>query len=129
MRTITKRFLGITIICLLYATRTWALNFEVAGLRYNTSDVNNTYAEVSSGNSKYSGAVIIPASVTYSGHTYNVTGIGNNAFYGCSVLVSVTIPNSVTMIGNYAFYNKILKNEQIIWRNRDNINYFLHLCN
>ena len=32
-----------------------------------------------------------------------VTSIGDSAFYDCSGLTSVTIPNSVTSIGNYAF--------------------------
>lgn len=32
-----------------------------------------------------------------------VTSIGNYAFYGCSKLASINIPNSVTFIGNYAF--------------------------
>ena len=35
----------------------------------------------------------------------NVTKIGNNAFYNCSSLTSVTIPDSVTSIGGSAFYN------------------------
>ena len=34
----------------------------------------------------------------------SVTSIGNYAFYKCSSLTSVSIPNSVTSIGNYAFY-------------------------
>ena len=33
----------------------------------------------------------------------SVTTIGNCAFYNCSSLTSVTIPDSVTSIGNYAF--------------------------
>ena len=33
----------------------------------------------------------------------SVTSIGNWAFYGCSSLTSITIPNSVTSIGNDAF--------------------------
>ena len=34
----------------------------------------------------------------------SVTSIGGYAFYNCSELTSVTIPNSVTSIGKYAFY-------------------------
>ena len=35
----------------------------------------------------------------------SVTSIGNYAFYSCTSLTSVTIPDSVTSIGNYAFNN------------------------
>ena len=41
-----------------------------------------------------------PTSVTIPN---SVTSIGDRAFYGCSSLTSVTIPNSVTSIGDYAF--------------------------
>ena len=33
-----------------------------------------------------------------------VTSIGKRAFYGCSGLTSLTLPSGVTSIGNYAFY-------------------------
>ena len=53
---------------------------------------------------KYEGNVVIPDKVTYENETYQVTGIGDGAFSGCSDLTSVTIPNSVTSIGNAAFW-------------------------
>ncbi|MDE7189608.1 MAG: leucine-rich repeat domain-containing protein, partial [Muribaculaceae bacterium] len=34
----------------------------------------------------------------------SVTAIGNKAFYNCEALQSVSIPSSVTAIGGYAFY-------------------------
>ena len=77
-----------------------AYDFEVDGIYYYTSSNNATVTSRSNG---YSGDVNIPASVTYDGVTYNVTSIGNNAFYGCRGLTSITIPNSVTSIESGAF--------------------------
>ena len=45
----------------------------------------------------------IPETVSYNNVTYNVTGIGDKAFYQCRSLVSVTIPNSITVIESEAF--------------------------
>ena len=57
----------------------------------------------SSYSDRYTGAIVIPETVTYSGKTYSVTSIGSYAFYNCSGLTSVTIPTSVTTISSYAF--------------------------
>ena len=58
---------------------------------------------VTSGDAKYSGSVVIPEIVTYMGITRKVTCIGSYAFYNCTGLTSVTIPNSVTSIDYDAF--------------------------
>ena len=53
--------------------------------------------------SDYTGAVVIPESVTYNDKTYRVTAIGDHAFFECSGVTSITIPSSVDSIGGYAF--------------------------
>ena len=54
---------------------------------------------------KYSGKVVIPEEVNYNNKTYKVTSIGYHAFWNCSGLTSITIPNSVANIGEEAFFD------------------------
>ena len=49
------------------------------------------------------GTLNIPASVSYEGHDYAVTVIGNTAFMYCFYLTSLTLPNSLTTIEEGAF--------------------------
>ena len=51
-----------------------------------------------------SGNLIIPSTISYNGTTYNVTSIGDSAFYYCSGLTSVIINNCVTAIVGSDFY-------------------------
>ena len=86
-----------------------AYDFMVDNIAYNKNSDGNTvtvtYQNSSSPMySNLSGALIIPASVTYSGNTYSVTTIGDHAFSWCEGLTSVTISNSVTSIGEDAFW-------------------------
>jgi hypothetical protein len=54
-------------------------------------------------NGDATGDVVIPESVTTACGSYAVTGINQGAFYYCSGLTSVTIPNSVNSIGANSF--------------------------
>ena len=49
------------------------------------------------------GCINIPEKVIYKGKYYTVNQIGKNAFFYCSSLTSVLIPNTVTTIGVQAF--------------------------
>lgn len=75
---------------------------EINGIWYNLI-TKARIAEVTKGTTYYTGDVVIPATIKYEDVTYSVTTIGDNTFKKCSNLTSVTIPNSVTAIGEDAF--------------------------
>ena len=97
-----------TIAALLCSITANAHDFWVNGIYYNVTsntEVSVTYLGIYHDTyiHEYSGNVVIPSAVTYSGKEYSVTSIGSSAFYSCDGLTSVTIPNSVTSIGSSAF--------------------------
>jgi len=104
------RFLSATLIIFFSYNAVNADDFQVDGIDYNitsSSDmtVEVTYSSLFRFNShKYSGDVKIPSSVSYNGNKYSVTRIGDNAFWDCICLTSVTIPEGVTSIGEKAFW-------------------------
>ncbi|MGM9836988.1 MAG: leucine-rich repeat domain-containing protein [Paludibacteraceae bacterium] len=103
----TKLLSLIAALCV--ATGIFAYKFESDGLYYRiTSDtIPYTVAVTFEFNDydNYVGLIraVIPETVTYDGITYAVTSIGYGAFRYTG-LTSITIPNSVGSIGDYAFY-------------------------
>lgn len=82
-------------------------------LYYNIIDGSMNKVEVTypgnnggywTGYTKPSGIIEIPSTVSYCGVSYSVVIIGDCAFNNCNDVLSVYIPNSITKIGNSAFY-------------------------
>ncbi|MDE6498085.1 MAG: leucine-rich repeat domain-containing protein [Muribaculaceae bacterium] len=99
---IQKLWLLVTMLCA--ATSASTYDFEVDGMYYKVTSLTDMTCEVAKGDNKYEGDVEIPSEVSYNNHKLSVTGIGYEAFRGCTSLSSIEIPNSVTAIGDYAFY-------------------------
>ena len=107
-----KKFYSLLIALLCSASMLFAYDAQIDGIYYNLNSENKT-AEVthdgaysnSNGAGYTQSEVVIPEKVTYDSVEYSVTSIGIYAFYKCSSLISVTIPNSVTSIRSYAFSN------------------------
>lgn len=80
-----------------------ALGFQQNNIKYEINSGSKTVT-VTGLSSKDVTDITIPSSVYYSGTTYDVVAIARVAFYGCTGLTSITIPSSVTSIGDFAFY-------------------------
>jgi len=99
-------------------TGIYAHDIEVDGIYYNLN-VGKRTAEVTYygddySSAKYFGEIEIPSQIKVTEVTYPVTGIGGDAFNGCTGLTSVTIPNSVLNIGNSAFHDCIRLTSAVI---------------
>ncbi|MCH5221696.1 MAG: leucine-rich repeat protein [Muribaculaceae bacterium] len=80
-----------------------AYDFESDGIYYNITNESLKTVEVAKGDFGYSGDIVIPETVLYDDNIYSVTTIGSEAFYYCTGLTGIDIPNSVTTIGARAF--------------------------
>lgn len=101
----------LTIFLAFMTTSLWAADFKSGDLYYNITSSSEPYSvEVTCENTtvnNYRGleSINIPTSVIYDGIEYAVTSIGNYAFYRCTSLTSIIIPNTISTIGSSAFYN------------------------
>ena len=82
-------------------TTSAAYDFEEGGIYYNVNDdgASVTVTFETTDYNSYSGDIVIPETVTHEGTSYTVTAIGEHAFYNCTELTSVDIPQTVYAIG------------------------------
>lgn len=89
-------------MALLIGVCAMAQSVDIDGIFYKL-DATTQSATVTAGEIKYSGDIVIPATVTYEEKVYNVTKIGDAAFSDNISVNSVTLPEGVTEIGSGAF--------------------------
>ena len=81
-----------------------AYDFMVDGIYYDINEDGTTLAIVPDESYKdITGDLVLPDTVTYNGTKYTVKFINNEAFKNCNGLTSVTLPNTVTVVGMMAF--------------------------
>lgn len=89
--------------------QSFAYDANIDGIYYNfydtkgTAEVTYLYSVDSRNKDAYVGDVVIPSTVKWNDKIYKVTSIGSYAFWWCSSLSSITIPEGVTSISNSAF--------------------------
>ena len=90
--------------CLFMAYGFTPSEFTVGDLIYRVNDDNVSVTVIGHVDGyDATGDLTIPASVSYGGHDYAVTTIGESAFLYCFYLTNLSIPNSVTTIEASAF--------------------------
>ena len=92
-----------SLLVLMVSAGTFAKQAEVDGICYDLNSETKEATVIAKDDKSYK-VVIIPSSVTFGSQTYSVTSIAPMAFFECSDLTSVTIPNSVTNLGAHAFW-------------------------
>lgn len=110
-----KRLLLLLIMTSFVIIESQAYDFEYDNLRYTIIDNASVYVSGYNHNLDSSDGIImaIPGFVSYNGVTYKVTEISNSAFNNFRKLWDITIPNTVTEIGDKAFQNCVAL--QYVW--------------
>ena len=94
--------LGILLLACITALNLWAEEFKIGKLTFEIT--SSTEVSLTKADQDITKA-FLSETINYEGNSYTLTSIGYQAFYDCSALTSVTIPNSVTSIGGEAFWS------------------------
>ncbi|MCH5328478.1 MAG: leucine-rich repeat protein [Coprobacter sp.] len=86
----------------LIITSSFAYDFEVDGIYYTILSDKVSVAVSKKSNVYYTGSIIIPGTVEFGGIVYDVTEIGEDAFYK-STITDIVLPESLKIIRNFAF--------------------------
>ena len=104
--TFFPKLISLLTLMLVGSTAVNAYDFNMNGIYYVIHGHNVTVVSSNSNwylGGAYSGDIAIPKTVTYNGTTYNVTAIGEGAFWICPGLTSITLPNSIVTIEDCSF--------------------------
>lgn len=103
---ILKSLLLFLLVC--FSNTINAHDFEVDGIYYYVTSYPQKTVSVchktGSAYSTYSGDIVIPECVSWKDTDYQVVSISQKTFYNNTGLTSISIPKTVTSIGNDAFY-------------------------
>lgn len=86
-----------------YEPGIYGSRFKIDDIYYDMWSVDGSTCYVVSNHGEYSGHIVIPSTVNYKGKTLTVVSIDDDAFAGCRLLTGITIPNTISSIGDYAF--------------------------
>lgn len=97
----------VVLACFSYLSAS-AYDFEADGLYFTITSLKDLTVSVDGAVNKDTDKIVIPQTIVYKGRTLTVTSVGDNAFsgssyYSASPLQSVTLPNTILSIGEYAF--------------------------
>ena len=97
------RHLPLLCMTLLLSINSWAITtFTVDSINYAVMD-SDKVCVILPNEGLYAGDITIPSTVVDSSKTYTVVAINVGAFFGCTRLTSISLPPTLSVIGDIAF--------------------------
>lgn len=94
---------ALTLMLSMLSVSVSAYDFEIDGMYYNVLSIDDLTVAVTSGKNKYSGDIVVPSQINFKDRIFKVIRIGYRAFWQCQIQ-SILLPESIRVIGQEAFY-------------------------